>query len=109
MVIKQNIKKIIISCLMLVFVAGFTAKASMVITVYQSLQTQGTSGSAYRNVAQATQSAPNNTYLYSGIRRGSSSGYTYGNPAGGNIIYVTAYSPYMAGAYNQLSGTAFVR
>lgn len=106
---RKTIKNMILASCILGLMSGIVSQATIRITSYQNLKLVGTSGSVYRNTATGTQSPPLTTYLYSGIRRGSSMGYSFGSPVGGNQVYLTAYSPNMSGAYSEMQGTATIR
>lgn len=108
--ISKKLKSTILGCCALIFFSAIVTEARIVITTNQSLDLVGSSGSVYRNTAKGYRNNSSlSDYLYSGIRRGSNTGFTWGAPAGGNKVYLTAYSPSMVGSYSQMQGSAMVR
>ena len=97
---------------MLVLTMGFgmISQAAIKITQSEKLLLAGTSGSVWKNEAKGTrQNSSIKDSLYSGIKRTGDVGYRYGNPVGGNKVYLTAYSGTLLGPSTKLKGTAMVK
>lgn len=106
---KKKIKSTLVAVLALVMVMGITTQAKIAITQTQKLQLVGTSSSVWKNVAKGNRTNSSiKDSLYSGIKGPGDSAPRFGRPVGGNKVYLTAYSPALAGKKSKLKGAAMV-
>ncbi len=107
---KKKIRSILISILALTMLFGIGAQAATTnisITQKQRLILAGTSGSVWKNEAKGVRTSSSTAgYLYSGIKKTSSSAINWGSGVGGNRVQLTAYSPTIVGASGSVQGTA---
>lgn len=106
---KRKIKNALFAVVSIVMVFGFTTQAAtnIQITQKQRLILAGTSGSVWKNEAKGQRtSSSTGGYLYSGIKKNSSSAISWGNGVGGNKVQLTAYSPAIVGVGSEMVGTA---
>lgn len=106
---KKKIRSILISILALTMLFGIGAQAAtnISITQKQRLILAGTSGSVWKNEAKGVRTSSSTAgYLYSGIKKTSSSAINWGSGVGGNRVQLTAYSPTIVGASGSVQGTA---
>lgn len=106
---RRKTKNALFAVVAIVMILGFTTQAAtnIQITQKQRLILAGTSGSVWKNEAKGQRTSSSTAgYLYSGIKKNSSSAISWGNGVGGNKVQLTAYSPTIVGVAGEIVGTA---